>query len=180
MNINNDILTELQEWDSPLARYPRTMPYALPHNYFAMVEEQLLAGINDAPLYPASMPYDLPQGYFEKLPGQILQAARQQATPQQVITTRNKTWPFIRWAAAATLIIAIGLGSYRIFTPQPTIQQQLDEIPYEDILAYVQDNIEEYETDNIINNFDNGNTVNLPAGTVNQQAIEYYLLQGEQ
>jgi len=180
MTSENDIINELKQLDSPLAKYPRTMPYALPYGYFKDMEQKLTSTVTNTP-EPAgtSMPFALPADYFEQLPGKILQAAKNTEAPATT-TKRKSIWLNVRWAAAAMLVIAIGLGTYRIMTPPPTIEQQLEEIPYEDILAYVEDNIEDYETDNIVSYLNSNTTIPLPADNINRDAIEYYLQQGDQ
>lgn len=182
MNSEHEIISELQELKSPLASYPRTMPYALPQGYFKDMEQELMITVTgNLEATGVNMPFALPDNYFEKLPGQLLQAAKESTTTQQAKPARTRTlWLGVRWAAAAVLILTIGVGSYRIFTPKPSIQQQLDKIPYEDIVAYVEANIDEYETDNIANYFDNNNTPDLPSHAINREAIEYYLQEGEQ
>lgn len=180
MASEQEILKELQELNSPLATYSRAMPYALPAGYFKDVEQQLIATVtNTTHGSSTAMPFALPAEYFEKLPGQLLQAAKSSAVQEPVKKAGNRRiWLGARWAAAAMLVVAIGLSTFRMFTPEPTIEQQLDEIPYNDILAYVQDNIDEYETDNMIN-YLGDDAVTLPAGSVNTDAIEYYLQHGE-
>ncbi len=180
MTSENDIINELKQLDSPLANYPRTMPYALPYGYFKAMEQQLTSIVTSTPQSAGpTMPFALPADYFEKLPGQILQAAKN-TQGHATKTKRKSIWLNVRWAAAAVLVVAIGLSTYRMLTPPPTIEQQLDEIPYEDILAYVEDNIEDYETDNMIGYIDDNATTSFPADNINRDAIEYYLQQGEQ
>lgn len=77
----NDIVKELEELQSPLAGMPRTMPYAVPAGYFALLEESVAAGISFAEDQQLStpgkaMPYEVPGGYFDKLPEHILATAQ--------------------------------------------------------------------------------------------------------
>lgn len=80
MNEANDIVKELEELQSPLAGMPRSMPYAIPAAYFAMLEESIRTGIGAVAEYSLSiprqpMPYNIPTGYFDTLPEDILAAA---------------------------------------------------------------------------------------------------------
>ncbi len=175
MEQQQDILQELKELNSPLAEFPRTMPYRLPDAYFdnlpAQVAQYVLA---DVPL-TRDMPHGIPEGYFDALPQQLLQAAKSNETTIKQTKGRN-IWLNARWAAAAMLILFIGLGSYRVLTPQTlTIQQQLEEIPETAILAYVQDNIDDFDTEYIVSNMDNANTIQTQAENLNDETIEYYL-----
>lgn len=174
MNSEQDILNELQQLNSPLAVYPRTMPYALPEGYFEDVVAQLNTTIAaDMQVLNRDMPFSLPDGYFEKLPDTLLQAAKETpaATPKQSSTM----WLGVRWAAAAMLVIAIGFGSYRALTPETqSIEQQLNNIPDAELMAYVQENIDDFETDNIITHINNTGISNA-TNALNSSDIELYL-----
>jgi len=176
MEREQDILKELKKLNSPLAVFPRTMPYIVPDAYFdnlpTLVARYVLA---DTPL-TKDMPLAVPDGYFDALPQQLLQAVKNDEAPAKEESKNRSVWLNARWAAAAMLIIFIGLGSYRILTPETlTIQQQLEEIPEAAILAYVQDNIDEFDTEYIVNNLDNANTIQTQAENLNDETIEYYL-----
>lgn len=174
MNGEQDILNELQQLNSPLVAYPRTMPYALPDGYFEDVVTQLNSTIaKDAQVLNRDMPFSLPDGYFEKLPSTLLQAAK--ATPVATPKQSRTMWLGVRWAAAAMLIIAIGFGSYRVLTPETqSIEQQLNNIPDAELMAYVQENIDDFETDNIITHINNTGISNA-TNQLNSSDIELYL-----
>ncbi len=75
----NDIVNELRELQSPLADMPRTMPYAVPEGYFALLEESIKTGISGATDYRLAIqdkatPYEVPERYFATLPQNILAA----------------------------------------------------------------------------------------------------------
>lgn len=175
MAVKNDIYNELKELCSPLADAPKTMPYSLPQNYFGSLPEIVLqrtASLDNGDVL--ATPYSVPDSYFESLPQQVLQQAKQ---GEQATLKKDKSvniWlKNIRWAAAAVFIIAVGLGSYNILTPQTlTIRQQLNEIPESALVAYVQDNADDFETETIANNL---NTIDRDVEDVNIEDIEYYL-----
>ena len=177
MGTEREILSELQEMNSPLASFPRTMPFAVPFDYFRQAEAELLANVTEQPVSDTQpMPYALPQGYFEQLPGQILNAAKaqQEQTTTQTKKSGRSIWLNLRWAAAALLVVTIGISTYRLSNPAPTIQEQLTEIPYDDLVAYMEDNIDDFETENITNYIDY-NSINLSDADISEQAIEDYL-----
>ena len=81
MNAHNNIVSELEALQSPLAHMPRTMPYAVPEGYFAMLEAGIRAGISAGEDYrlaieSKAMPHHVPEGYFEGLPAAIATAAQ--------------------------------------------------------------------------------------------------------
>jgi len=169
MNNGTDIQQELREMGSILTGLPRTMPYSVPAGYFDRFDETVKdhcipkwgkalpytvpAGYFDqlpgqitawttaeyisVPL--ADMPFQVPQGYFGQLPQQVLAAARAQETHAQ--TTKRKRIPMpARWAAAAILVLGIGISTYRMLSTTP-----VQETPAEHILASVQaPELEEY------------------------------------
>lgn len=165
---------KFSEADDPIAGWGRKMPYAVPAGYFESLPREMT--IIAAPQLPgdASQPFTVPQGYFEQLPQQILEAvkkAEQPANkqPARVIPLGN-IWKNVRWAAAAILLVTIGMGSYRILQGNDTLspQQQLAKISDKTIAEYVQQNIDEFDMESIENtvaantDIKSLNTNNLP------------------
>lgn len=173
MATGKDILNELEELNSPLAKISRGMPYQVPESYFTSLPERVY---QSASLYqeeaPENMPYEVPTGYFETLPAQVLEQAKKTPTPSK---RSLPLWHKVRWAAAAMLIIAVGLGSYRTLTPQNiSLEEQLSTIPADDLQSYLQDNIDEFDTETIASQMSSVNTTNIN-NEINNDAIEYYL-----
>lgn len=178
MASEHDILSELQAMNSPLAGFSRDMPYEVPVGYFDNLPAQVLQTVNKEVL-PAgtAMPHIVHPDYFDTLPEQLLATIRQQEQNKKPATPvkRISLWRNVRWTAAALLILAIGIGSYRVFNPQPaSVEQQLQSISDEAIMAYVEDNIYAFETETIINYV---NTADIDAASmqINKNDIEYYL-----
>ncbi len=169
MNNGTDIQQELREMGSILAGLSRTMPYSVPASYFDHFDETvkdhcipkwgkqlpyttpegyfeqlpgkgISAAMAETPLAaPARMPFSTPQGYFEQLPLQMLAAAKAQELPATTGKRRRLPMP-ARWAAAAILVLGIGISAYRMFYGVP-----VQETPTEHILAAVQTReLEEY------------------------------------
>ena len=78
MNRTDEINHELQELGSPLANWPRSMPYCVPQGYFEGLVTNLAIGIQNGadPVlsFPKTMPYTVPAGYFQQLPTVIMAA----------------------------------------------------------------------------------------------------------
>lgn len=82
MQPEHDILKELEALNSPLARFPRSMPFSVPEGYFAAVPSSVLATVRlaaaDEPqlLLPKAMPHTVPAGYFDSLAEAVLAKAK--------------------------------------------------------------------------------------------------------
>ena len=89
MQSKEDILKELESWNSTLAYMPRTMPYVVPVGYFQEFSTILHhLCIND--VTTLNMPFDVPANYFKQLPHQILNTIRTEET----INTLPRQLPF--------------------------------------------------------------------------------------
>lgn len=152
MNKDNGILQELVEMGSPLAMLPRTMPYAVPEDYFTQLtniitgediewdEASFMPGGSKKMPYhvpaayfdqlPASIvsavaadisnltknaPFEVPYGYFDQLPSQVLKAAKSTDSAKAAPVKYN-LFGRIQWAAAAILVLFIGIGAYITFS----------------------------------------------------------------
>lgn len=178
MASEQDILSELQAMNSPLAGFSRDMPFEVSAGYFDSLPEQMLQMANKE-ILPAgtAMPHIVHPDYFDTLPEQLLVTIRQQEqTPKTEIPVRRiSLWRNVRWAAAAVLILSIGIGSYRVFSPQQvSVEEQLQSISDEAIMSYVEDNIYAFETETIIN-YINTADINAASMQINKNDIEYYL-----
>ncbi len=149
MEQKSEILEELKQWQSPLADMPRNMPFVVPENYFSTLSANITASIHaeNTPIrWNDRIPYTLPDNYFNTLPQDILAKARQ----AENIPTKKKTiaLPLFVKAAAAVLIMALGIAGYQYFNTQPTItDSQLTDVPAEDISDYLQQTGDEVATD---------------------------------
>lgn len=178
MTSEQDILSELRSMNSPLAGLSRDVPFEVPVGYFDNLPAVVLQMANKEVL-PAgtTMPHIVHPDYFDTLPEQLLANIRQQEQNKknEKPVKRISLWKNVRWAAAAVLILAIGVGSYRIFTPQiPSVEQQLQSISDEAIIAYLEDNIYAFETETIIH-YMNTADINAASMQINKNDIENYL-----
>lgn len=134
--MKQEIKEELKEIGSSLADVQAGMPYAVPEGYFAAfaagVDE--LVAADDNIIIGKSLPYNVPGNYFDSLPKQIAESVTKEKPKGIVISFRQ-----LRWAAAAVLFIAIGLGSYNMFTGAGNVGKDglLASVPDKDIREYL-------------------------------------------
>ncbi len=145
----------------PVMNLPTQTPFTAPEGYFDSFPSEMLRTAQAAyydGLPAAKMPMEAPAGYFEQLPSQILAAVKQE-TNTRPATGPVKVIPLkrvlsrrpLRYAAAAMLVIAAGLGLYRITLPNPEpVMKQLAQIPEEDLRSYVLYHIDEFETEDLL------------------------------
>jgi len=177
MAVDKDILKELREMNSVLAGLSRDMLFEVPADYFNNLPGTVLHRATEkVSLAEKNMPHIVPEGYFDNLPEELIRSLKDKETGTVPVPgKRINLWAGMRWAVAAILIIAIGLGSYRFLVPQTqTVEQQLQALSDEAIVSYVEDNIYAFETETIANHI--GTTdVNSSSLNLNNEAIENYL-----
>lgn len=144
------------EMEDPVVNWPKTMPYAVPQGYFNMFPDKMSFIASNQIKGEAKDTFEVPGGYFEQLPQQLLAAAKAADVPvktqAKVIPLGNKIWGRARLAAAAILILGIGLGSYTLFAPK--VQQpeaQLAALSKGAIDDYINQNIDDFDTDMLEN-----------------------------
>lgn len=179
MAVDKDILKELREMNSVLAGLSRDMPFEVPAGYFNNLPGSvLLRATEKVSLKEKTMPHLVPEGYFDNLPAELIRSLKDKKTKTGTVPVPGKRinlWAGMRWAVAAMLMLAIGLGSYRFLVPRTqTVEQQLQALSDEAIVSYVEDNIYAFETETIANHV--GTTdMNSSSLNLNDKAIENYL-----
>lgn len=173
MEKKSEIREELKEWQSPLADMPRNMPHEVPENYFSELQGNIIAGLQaeQTPLeWSDSNPFALPQNYFNTLPQDILARAKQaDAVPAK---KRIAFRPFIR-AAAAALMLALGVAGYQYFTTQqPDTQKQLASLTDETVSSYLSQYTDETDTELITSNLSPADISELES-IGNDEIIDY-------
>jgi hypothetical protein len=154
----------------------RIMPYNVPAGYFEGFPAQVLKAIQKegSTILPKQMPFEAPEGYFGQLPIQILQAVKNadQKTVKTIPLYRRAA-KSLRWAAAAILLLGIGIGSYKMLTPSSPVnaEKQLMAISQDEVGNYVQQNIDEFDGDMI----ENSVASVTPLQSVSDEDIEHYL-----
>lgn len=75
MNAVTDIVKELEEMGSPLAKMPRVTPFNIPENYFSSFTTNIQTIVSEPdPVLdlPRTNPYSLPENYFETFAAGIM------------------------------------------------------------------------------------------------------------
>lgn len=121
------------------------MPYAVPGGYFEGLPEQMLFAALESeqvPALPKATPFATPAGYFDQLPAQMLQAAQKaDATPNKPAKKTISLGRALRWAAAAVLLLGVGITSYNVLIPgEKTTEQAIAALPNNLINEYVNQN----------------------------------------
>ncbi len=149
-NFGAELTGTIEILDKPelMPLWGRALPYFVPGGYFEALTDHIvsMAVTSDAiSNMPVGSSYNVPAGYFETLPGQMLLAAK--ASDVEVKThakliplRRRKGRSTIRWAAAAVMLMCIGLGSFEAFYSgaQPSHEKMLSSVTSGDIHDYLQ------------------------------------------
>jgi len=104
-------MEELVQLSSILAGIPKTMPYAVPEDYFQSNIEGLKAFTSESEeslvlsFVNKEMPYGVPAGYFANVPEQVLEKIATQRV--KVVPVMRRKWLQLAVAAAITGIMAI-------------------------------------------------------------------------
>ncbi|MCB0638333.1 MAG: hypothetical protein KDC54_17005 [Lewinella sp.] len=113
-----------------------------------------------------------PAGYFDRLADEVL-AKAQAPAPTARLRVRSR-----RWLAVAAAVAVLVLASVWWLRPTPAADNlALDDIPEDAILAYIEDNITEFDTElleDLVAETDD--TWELPADLeLSPEAVEQYL-----
>ena len=142
----------------PILHYSKAMLYQVPQGYFDNLAGDVLAIAKgeSALLEQPKAPFEVPQGYFSQLPAQMLAVAKAADVHQEVRKTRvispnwKTLWTSTRWAAAAILILGIALSTYTGLQRPMSVENQLAALPEGTISKYVEQNIDDFETELIV------------------------------
>ncbi len=106
--------------------------------------------LKDAPflrrLHGSGDGFRVPEGYFESLGDSLAQRAAAEPVPVQP-RLRPVVWLPALAAALALVLLALGwfYGGEEVAVPATAAEVTLDEVPTEEILAYVEANIDDFE-----------------------------------
>jgi hypothetical protein len=112
-------------------------------------------------------PYKVPNGYFEDLQSTIL--AR---TTQAPIAKPKVIQIWMRYAAAACITLVAGTFVY--LNQQSVETPNFDAIPDQEIVSYLQTNIDESDTELLLKNTE---TLHLEEENISTQELENYINQ---
>lgn len=143
MKQNNDIQEELQMLNSKLGNISKEMPFTVPRHYF----DELYGHVSLHTTKKHTAPHIVPEGYFDNLPEAMFERLKKELREEKPVTKRvSFNWRSISMAAAAVIIILISIGIYQQPHEQPlSATENLAQISDEKILAYMEDNIDDFD-----------------------------------
>lgn len=162
--------------------YPKTLPFEVSDTYFTTLADVLVQTSASSTAKDITTPFEAPAGYFENLPAELLQTV-QQSTGQPIrnaktITFRPVWSRIVRMAAAAALVLGIGLGTYRYLhpaTPENIVASQLEKLDEQAINTYLEQNVDDFDSE-ILESAVASSHISLPAAVsaLDEAAIEAY------
>lgn len=104
------LVTDNGDAGSALTGINKAMPFDVPQNYFGQLPQSIMTQIAGQ---TKATPLEVPENYFTSFPARALQAAKAVETHEnRIIPASWFVFKHIRLAAAAVLLICIGLGAY--------------------------------------------------------------------
>ncbi|MXV17965.1 hypothetical protein [Hufsiella ginkgonis] len=142
-------------------------PFTVPGGYFAALESSITGQVRlEALKAGMPAPFLVPEGYFNDLQLRI--------NSQLPVTKVRRMRPWINYAAAACVTLVIGTTLYMNFS-KPSFERQLEAIPDEEIISYLENNSDTGDTDLILDNLAaNSGTTDNAAGLTDKE-VEAYL-----
>lgn len=144
---------DAQETGDAIIGFAPKMPFSdPPESYFEGLAQQVLATIKSesAQEWPKQNPYSIPQGYFEVLPQNILTAIQGSEHSKKPIVNRIPLHRTVQWAASIALLFFVALGVFKM-KEQKASDRLFDTVTQAEIAAYVNSNIDDFDTDLVLN-----------------------------
>lgn len=143
--------------------------FKIPDNYFKNLKEQIKVQ-SFLPLQQKEE-FDIPTRYFENNKTIILE----KINPSKQKFSKTITLAFIRYAAAACILLTTSFGIYLNSLNVKTNAQALSKIPSADLESYLQQNIESSEIQTIIENIPAETIFSIQKAEIEENDIEEYL-----
>lgn len=154
--------------------FPKEIPFAAPSaHYFENLGANIFSKIKDDSMahLPKENPFAIPSGYFESLPDIIIAKAKAETKmPMRIPLFRT-----VQLAAAIAMLVFVGLGIGYFNKTNKTNPINISSISKAEITNYVNENIDDFDTDLIVNTLAKNNTVTSPAGELSKEEITNYL-----
>lgn len=126
-----------------LSNIPKDSGFEVPKGYFDQVEDDFSFKLKEE-IIPSEAGFDLPQGYFENLEDRILEKV-ELPKKGKVIPLRTRIARFSSAAAAVVLLFA----TYIFIIGNDVVEPTSDEV-----IAWIDENLETVSTDDIVSAFD--------------------------
>jgi len=117
--------------------------FTVPENYFNSIEDRVLSKIIEDQL-PGKLTYNVPDNYFESFEERLFSNAEFSKKETKVISLKSRILKYIPTAAAASILLFIGLNIFTTKDPFNTISTDELEI-------WIDENYIDYSTVNTIN-----------------------------
>ncbi|MBL7712674.1 MAG: hypothetical protein JNL13_09430 [Chitinophagaceae bacterium] len=138
-------LVKISEITDPPLSWDKKMPFEAPGPaYFESFAAQVVAKVQEAPELSKENPYTVPQGYFDTLPGIIVARAKGQAGAKKRV-------PLFRTARLAASMAFIILAGFGVMKMNSGSSNQLSHVSQSEINQYISANLDDFDTDLIIN-----------------------------
>jgi len=159
------------------AEWNKKAPYSAPQAaYFEGLNTQIFDKINksEEPQWGKDLSFEMPKSYFENLPLQIIAKAKLQEPKTIVQPKRIPFFRTVQLAASTALIVFVGLGILQMNQTSNSKKISLKEISDSEIAAYVDANIDDFDTDIILNGLSKTEVSKIS----NQEISEYMSEEG--
>lgn len=144
----------------------------VPDGYFEGFAKQILSKIKteDTIIWTKEMPFDVPVGYFEGLAKSILASVNKNTTKS--LPTRIPLYRTIQLAASLALVFFVGLGIFQANDHQLSLQKNFATISDAEIAQYINENLDDFDTDLVLNGLSFKNTKEKKASALNNISDE--------
>ncbi|MBS1774329.1 MAG: hypothetical protein JST82_15845 [Bacteroidetes bacterium] len=174
--VANDVVSiaKVMDLQEPVLNVNKGMPYMIPSGYFEALPTTINELVGNGLPQKASNVYEVPAGYFAQLPAAITAKAKDANKPAKRISLGAPVWKQVRWAAAAVLILSIGIGSYQYTqNKEYKLRKELARVSSDSIHEYVQQHIDEYDTEMIADNMETNDLKTLSKNISEQEIVNY-------
>ena len=165
-----------EESDYSLGIHKKT-PFSEPSpSYFDNLSTQILAKINEEePNWGKNNPFVVPNRYFEQFPSAVLAQVKEHKAIKRSLGL--PVFKSLQLAASVALIIFVGLGILKMNHQKINNEFSLDGVTQEEIAAYVHENIDDFDTDIVLNGLSYNKVIpdKILNNQVSDEEIKQYL-----
>lgn len=126
-------ITDLEKQEIRLENLPKVNVFKVPQGYFENAEESIRATVRVESIERKNI-FEVPANYFDELPARILSKTQEEARVIKVNWwQRGRTM----WAAAASIVLLIGLGFYVPQFSKTDSETAFEELSKDEINSYL-------------------------------------------
>ncbi|MBU0697287.1 MAG: hypothetical protein KKE39_12315 [Bacteroidetes bacterium] len=144
--------------------------FEVPENYFNQLQSQIISQIKIDELINQNNGFKAPENYFKEAQQKIKIAVK---TPKK--STKIFNLNFIRYAAAACILLTTSVGIYFNISRQQNVSYQLSKLPNEAIENYLLLHTDANDLPAILNHLDNKSVFSLNKDQLTDDQIKDYL-----